>query len=145
MPGLASSLKIPLAKSHNIHGLTRCWELVPETQSFSRLGEKTTTTLLLFLISLKVLPLTCWHSIKNSVLGIPISYMLPKDNDFVLLVSSDLEVYVDLTLSPVDTTAPPSVPREHAFSMSWVLSCNTLNKMQWPTSGKHLVLFLHDA
>ena len=101
MPGLASSLKIPLAKSHNIHGLTRCWELVPETQSFSRLGEKITTTLLLFLISLKVLPLTCWHSIKNSVLGILISYMLPKDNDFVLLVSSDLEVYVDLTCVPI--------------------------------------------
>lgn len=40
MPGLASSLKILLAKSHNIHGLTRCRELVPETQSFSRLGGK---------------------------------------------------------------------------------------------------------
>lgn len=33
-------LKTPLAKSHNIHGLTRCWELVPENQSFSRLEEK---------------------------------------------------------------------------------------------------------
>ena len=51
-------------------------------------------------MSLKVLPSTCWHSIKKSVLGILISYMLPKENGFVLLVSSDLEVYVDLTFVP---------------------------------------------
>lgn len=47
-------------------------------------GEKTQEQFLLFLMSLTVLPSTCWHSIKNSVLGIPTSCMLPKNNDFVL-------------------------------------------------------------
>lgn len=37
-PGL--KFKVLLAKSHNIHGLTRCWELVSETKSFSRLKRK---------------------------------------------------------------------------------------------------------